>query len=135
MLYVQIAGCVVSGVQSIMYYCGSAGAPSSGRLRGSRDVTAGGAGIENFMRIISAMADDTGIRLINWSLGTILNVKLLSGTPLLIMRCDISLCMRSQDPGAASTTGEARASRSAAQQVESFIISSLREDNFFKHSI
>ncbi|EID65220.1 hypothetical protein ECW26_41590 [Escherichia coli W26] len=43
--------------------------------------------------------------------------------------------MRSQDPGAASTTGEARASRSAAQQVESFIISSLREDNFFKHSI
>lgn len=58
MLYVQIAGCVVSGVQSIMYYCGSAGAPSSGRLRGSRDVTAGGAGIENFMRIISAMADD-----------------------------------------------------------------------------
>ncbi len=28
MLYVQIAGCVVSGVQSIMYYCGSAGAPS-----------------------------------------------------------------------------------------------------------
>ena len=37
--------------------------------------------------------------------------------------------------GAASTAGEARASRSAAQQVESFIISSLREDNFFKHSI
>lgn len=106
-----------------------------GRLRGSRDVTAGGAGVENFMRIISAMPDDTGIRLINWSLGTILNVKLLSGTPLLIMRCDISLCMRSQDPGAASTAGEARASRSAAQQVESFIISSLREDNFFKHSI
>lgn len=87
------------------------------------------------MRIISAMADDLGIRLTTWSLGTILNVKLLSGTPLLIMRCDISLCMRSQDPGAASTTGEARASRSAAQQVESFIISSLREDNFFKHSI
>ncbi len=28
MLYIQIAGCVVSGVQSIMYYCGSAGAPS-----------------------------------------------------------------------------------------------------------
>ena len=87
------------------------------------------------MRIISAMPDDLGIRLINPSLGTILNVKLLSGTPLLIMRCDISLCMRSQDPGAASTAGEARASRSAAQQVESFIISSLREDNFFKHSI
>ncbi len=88
------------------------------------------------MRIISAMPDDPGIRLINLgSLGTILNVKLLSGTPLLIMRCDISLCMRSQDPGAASTAGEARASRSAAQQVERFIISSLREDNFFKHSI
>ncbi len=88
------------------------------------------------MRIISTMPDDLGIRLINLgSLGTILNVKLLSGTPLLIMRCDISLCMRSQDPGAASTAGEARASRSAAQQVESFIISSLREDNFFKHSI
>lgn len=87
------------------------------------------------MRIISAMPDDLGIRLINLVIGTILNVKLLSGTPLLIMRCDISLCMRSQDPGAASTAGEARASRSAAQQVESFIISSLREDNFFKHSI
>ena len=28
MLYVQIAGFVISGVQSIMYYCGSAGAPS-----------------------------------------------------------------------------------------------------------
>lgn len=134
MLYVQIAGCVVSGVQSIMYYCGSAGAPS-GRLRGSRDVTAGGAGIENFMRIISAMADDTGIRLINFGHWVQYLTCLLSGTPLLIMRCDISLCMRSQDPGAASTTGEARASRSAAQQVESFIISSLREDNFFKHSI
>ena len=106
-----------------------------GRLRGSRDVTAGGAGVENFMRIISTMPDDLGIRLINLVIGTILNVKLLSGTPLLIMRCDISLCMRSQDPGAASTAGEARASRSAAQQVESFIISSLREDNFFKHSI
>ena len=65
MLYVQIAGFVVSGVQSIMCYCGSAGAPSWARLRGSRDVTAGGAGIENFMRIISAMADDPGIRLIN----------------------------------------------------------------------
>ncbi len=87
------------------------------------------------MRIISTMPDDLGIRLINLVIGTILNVKLLSGTPLLIMRCDISLCMRSQDPGAASTAGEARASRSAAQQVESFIISSLREDNFFKHSI
>lgn len=67
------------------------------------------------MRIISAMPDDLGIRLINLVIGTILNVKLLSGTPLLIMRCDISLCMRSQDPGAASTVGEARASRSAAQ--------------------
>lgn len=87
------------------------------------------------MRIISAMPDDLGIRLINLVIGYNTNVKLLSGTPLLIMRCDISLCMRSQDPGAASTAGEARASRSAAQQVESFIISSLREDNFFKHSI
>lgn len=87
------------------------------------------------MRIISAMPDDLGIRLINLVIGYNTYVKLLSGTPLLIMRCDISLCMRSQDPGAASTAGEARASRSAAQQVESFIISSLREDNFFKHSI
>lgn len=108
----------------------------TGRLRGSRDVTAGGAGVENFMRIISTMPDDTGIRLINFGHWVqYLTMKLLSGTPLLIMRCDISLCMRSQDPGAASTAGEARASRSAAQQVESFIISSLREDNFFKHSI
>lgn len=65
MLYVQIAGCVVSGVQSIMYYCGSAGAPSSVDCA-SRDVTAGGAGVENFMRIISTMPDDTGIRLINF---------------------------------------------------------------------
>lgn len=62
-------------------------------------------------------------------------MKLLLGTLLLIMRCDILLCMRLQDFGAASTAGEARASRSAAQQVESFIISFLREDNFFKHSI
>ena len=28
-----------------------------------------------------------------------------------------------------------RSAAAAAQQVESFIISSLREDNFFKHSI
>lgn len=33
---------------------------------GAEDVTAGGAGVENFMRIISAMPDDTGIRLINF---------------------------------------------------------------------
>ena len=40
-----------------------------GRLRGSRDVTAGGTGLENFMRIISAMPDDLGIRLINLVIG------------------------------------------------------------------
>ena len=40
-----------------------------GRLRGSRDVTAGGAGVENFMRIISTMPDDLGIRLINLVIG------------------------------------------------------------------
>lgn len=39
------------------------------RLRGSRDVIVGGAGIENFMRIISVMVDDLGIRLINLVIG------------------------------------------------------------------
>ncbi len=74
MLYVQIAGCVVSGVQSIMCYCGSAGAPSWVDCAGAGDVTAGGAGVENFMRIISAMPDDAGNQADQpWSLGTILN--------------------------------------------------------------
>ncbi len=68
MLYVQIAGFVISGVQSIMCYWIGRRAILA-RLRGSRDVTAGGAGIENFMRIISAMADDLGIRLINLVIG------------------------------------------------------------------
>ncbi len=69
MLYVQIAGCVVSGVQSIMYYCGSAGAPSWVDCAGAETLPLVVRGIENFMRIISAMADDLGIRLINLVIG------------------------------------------------------------------
>ena len=67
MLYVQIAGFVISGVQSIMCYCGSAGAPSWLDCAGAETLPL--VGIENFMRIISAMADDLGIRLINLVIG------------------------------------------------------------------
>lgn len=65
MLYVQIAGCVISGVQSIMCYCGSAGAPSWVDCAGAETLPL----VVRFMRIISAMPDDLGIRLINLVIG------------------------------------------------------------------
>lgn len=65
MLYVQIAGFVISGVQSIMCYCGSAGAPSWLDCAGAETLPL----VVHFMRIISAMADDLGIRLINLVIG------------------------------------------------------------------